>query len=73
MTIGRTFGVNFDHGDDFFTALTDFCRENGVPQGYIPMFIAGFAEAEIVGTCEKLADPQAPVWTKVHLTNAEAM
>ncbi|MEW1837513.1 DUF296 domain-containing protein [Nonomuraea angiospora] len=73
LTTGRTFGVTFDHGDDFMTALAKFCSEHGIRQGYIPMFIAGFAEAEIVGTCEKLENPEAPVWTKVHLTNAEVM
>src|SRR5205823_1393222 len=73
LSLGRTFGVAFDHGEDFFTALTDFCRNNGVRQGYIPMFIAGFSEAEIVGTCRKLDDPQAPVWDSVHLTNVEAI
>ncbi len=73
LTFGRSFGVAFDHGEDFFTALAEFCRTNGVRQGYIPMFIAGFAEAEIVGTCSKLDDPQAPVWSDVHLTNIEAL
>jgi len=37
------------------------------------MFIAGFSDVHIVGTCEKLQDPQAPVWTSVHLTNVEAL
>jgi predicted DNA-binding protein with PD1-like motif len=37
------------------------------------MFIAGLSTAEIVGTCERLADPNAPVWSKVHLTNVEAL
>jgi predicted DNA-binding protein with PD1-like motif len=37
------------------------------------MFLAGFSEAEIVGTCEKPTDPHAPVWTKVHLEDVEAM
>lgn len=73
LTTGRTFAVNFDHGDDFFPTLADFCRQNGVRHGYIPMFIAGFAEAEIVGACEKLEDPDAPVWSKVYLTGVEAM
>ncbi|MGH3830228.1 MAG: PPC domain-containing DNA-binding protein [Pseudonocardiaceae bacterium] len=73
LTTGRTFGIAFDHGDDFFDTLTAFCTANNVRQGYIPLFIAGFAEAEIVGTCEKLADPAAPVWSKVHLTNVEAI
>jgi predicted DNA-binding protein with PD1-like motif len=73
LKTGRTFGVAFDHGDDFMTALATFCRDNEVRQGYIPMFLAGFAEADIVGTCEKLDDPQAPVWSKVHMTNVEAL
>ena len=70
LVAGRTFGVTFDHGDEFFDALRKFCQENGVRQGYIPMFIAGFAEAEVVGTCEKLQDPAAPLWSGVHLENA---
>ena len=73
LSLGRTFGVAFDHGEDFFPALADFCRTNGVRQGYIPMFIAGFAEVEVVGTCSKLENPQAPVWSSVHLTNVEAL
>jgi predicted DNA-binding protein with PD1-like motif len=37
------------------------------------MFLAAFADADIVGACDKLDDPAAPVWSKVHLTNAEAL
>jgi predicted DNA-binding protein with PD1-like motif len=73
LTLGRTFVVVFDHGEDFFTALADFCRTHNVRQGYIPTFIAGFSEAGIVGTCAKLENPQAPVWSSVHLTNVEAL
>lgn len=73
LKAGRTFGVTFDHGDDFMSSLASFCQDNDVRQGYIPMFLAGLAEADIVGTCEKLEDPQAPVWAKVHVTNVEAM
>ncbi len=73
LTTGRTFGVTFDHGEDFFDALQKFCLTNHVRQGYIPMFIAGFAEAEVVGSCEKIENPLAPVWSKVHLTGLEAM
>jgi predicted DNA-binding protein with PD1-like motif len=72
LTLGRSFAVVFDHGDDFFSALFDFCRANDLRQGYIPGFIAGFKDVELVGTCEKLEDPQAPVWSKVHLSNVEA-
>jgi predicted DNA-binding protein with PD1-like motif len=71
--MGRTFVVHFDHGDDFYTALTEFCREHEVKQGFIPMFIAGMREVELVGTCEKLEDPDAPVWSAVHLENVEAI
>jgi hypothetical protein len=72
LTLGRSFAVAFDHGDDFFTALTEFCYHHGVRQGYIPGFIAGFSQVQIVGTCDKLDDPDAPVWTKVYLANVEA-
>ncbi|KNB53508.1 PPC domain-containing DNA-binding protein [Streptomyces caatingaensis] len=72
LTIGRTFGVTFDHGKDFFEALSTFCREHGVRQGYIPSFIGAFAEAEIVGACERLENPDAPVWSKTYVTNVEA-
>ncbi len=73
LTTGRTFGVAFEHGEDFFTTLAEFCRTNGIRHGYIPMFLAGFSEAFIVGACDKLDDPGAPVWSRVHLTNVEAL
>ncbi|MGH8908690.1 MAG: PPC domain-containing DNA-binding protein [Egibacteraceae bacterium] len=73
LKLGRTFGVTFDHGESFFDALAKFCADNGLRQGYIPMFLAGFKDVELVGTCEKLEDPQAPVWTRVHLDNVEAI
>jgi predicted DNA-binding protein with PD1-like motif len=62
-----------DHDEDFFPSLAAFCRDNNVQQGYIPFFIAGFAEVNIVGTCEKLDNSQAPVRSHVHLTNVEAV
>ncbi|WP_406474297.1 PPC domain-containing DNA-binding protein [Streptomyces platensis] len=73
LTIGRTFGVTFDHGDDFFEVLSVFCREQHIEQGYIPVFIGAFSEAELVGACEKLADPDAPVWARTHVQNVEAL
>ena len=73
LVIGRTFGVTFDHSDDFFEALSQFCADNGVRYGYIPMFIAGFAHVDVVGACEELDNPEAPVWSKVHLRNIEAL
>lgn len=73
LTLGRTFAVAFDHGEDFYATLDDFCRTNRIRQGFVPLFIAGFAEVDVVGTCAKLEDPQAPVWSAVHLTNVEAV
>ncbi|MET7951304.1 DUF296 domain-containing protein [Micromonospora sp. NPDC005324] len=73
LTPGRMIGVTFDHGEDFFSALADACRTNGVRHGYIPVFIAGFSSVEIVGTRQRLDNPQAPVWDRVHLSNVEAL
>ena len=73
VTTGRTFAVRFDHGEDFYTALADFCRSHNVRQGFIPMFIAGLRDVALVGSCEKLENPDAPVWSKVHLENVEAI
>ncbi|MFG2059395.1 PPC domain-containing DNA-binding protein [Micromonospora sp. NPDC048930] len=73
LTPGRMIGVVFDHGDDFFTALADACRAHDIKQGYVPMFIAGLSTAKIVGTCQRLDNPGAPVWTHVDLTNVEAL
>ncbi|MEU7171557.1 MULTISPECIES: PPC domain-containing DNA-binding protein [Micromonospora] len=73
LTPRRMIGVVFDHGDDFFTALAQACRAHDIKQGYIPMFIAGLSTAKIVGTCQRLDNPDAPVWTHVDLTNVEAL
>ncbi|MGW7522071.1 PPC domain-containing DNA-binding protein [Streptomyces sp. NPDC054783] len=70
---GRTFGVNFDHGEHFLPSLARFCRDNGIQQGYVPMFLAAFAETEIAGTCQRVEDPEAPVRLPVHLEKVEAM
>lgn len=72
LTIGRTFGLSFDHGEDLVGALREFCRANDVRQGYIPFFLAGFSALRIVGTCERLDEPVAPVRSGVYLTNVEA-
>lgn len=71
LTLGRSFVVAFDHGDDFLTALDDFCVQNEVRSGFV-RFIAGFREVNLVGACDKLENPDKPVWDKVHLENVEA-
>lgn len=73
LTTGRTFGVTFDHGEDFFDALGEFCQAAQIRQGYIPMFLAGFADAEIVGTCGRLTEPDRPLWDRVHVEHVEAL
>lgn len=73
VTTGRTIAVVFDHGEDFYSALDQACRAHDIRQGYIPMFIAGLATADLVGTCEHLPNPDAPVWSKVQLANIEAL
>lgn len=73
LNLGRSFAVVFQPDEDFYDTLTHFCQAHGVRQGYIPMFIAAFAEAEIVGTCQKPEDLNAPVWSSVHVDNVEAL
>jgi predicted DNA-binding protein with PD1-like motif len=73
MTTGRTIVAAFDHGEDFHTALDQVCAEHSIRQGYIPTFIAGFATVDLVGTCQHLNDPDAPVWSAVQLSNVEAI
>jgi predicted DNA-binding protein with PD1-like motif len=73
VTLGRTFGIRFDDGEDFFESLIKFCGHNGIRQGFIPSFLAGFSEAEIVGTCERVHDPRAPIWAPTYLTNLDAL
>ena len=67
LTAGRTFGIRFDPGETFFPALEEFCASHRIRYGYIPMFLAAFAEAEAVGACDKVEDPAAPVWSPVYL------
>jgi hypothetical protein len=73
LTIGRTFGVTFDHGEDFLGALARFCKDHEVRQGYLPMFIGAFSQAEIVGARGPLARPDAPLWDRVRIDTVEAL
>jgi predicted DNA-binding protein with PD1-like motif len=73
LKTGRTFGVNFDHGEDFLATLARFCADHDVRQGYVPMFLAAFTETEIAGTCQRVETAEAPVRLPVHLEKVEAM
>jgi hypothetical protein len=72
-TPGRAFGIRPDPGERFFPALAGFCDNHDVRHRYIPKFLAAFAEANVAGAGDKLDDPDAPVWSGVHLSNAEAL
>jgi len=73
LTLGRTFGVVFDHGDDFLPTLVRFCAQNGVSQAYLPGFLGAFSAAALIGTCEPPEDPMAPIWTRKELEYVEAV
>jgi hypothetical protein len=38
----------------------------------IPGFAAGFREVDVLGTCDRIENPNAPAWSKVHLETAKA-
>ena len=72
-TVGRTFGVAFEEGDDFITELTGLCAREGIRQGYIPVFLGAFHHAKVVGTCQTY-DPRAPMLSEhVDLDAVEAI
>ncbi|MFD9773392.1 PPC domain-containing DNA-binding protein [[Kitasatospora] papulosa] len=73
LTIGRTFGVAFDDGDDFLPQLGAFCTEYGIRSAYIPMFLGGFQSVKLVGTCDPIEDPSAPVWAATEYSTLEAL
>jgi len=73
LTLGRAFGVVFDHGDDFLPTLLRFCAENEVRQAYLPGFLGAFSQVGLVGTCEPVPDPQAPIWPRMRLEYVEAI
>jgi len=69
---GRTFMVRLEHGKDFMAKLKDFCRSNGVRQGYVPCFFGDFSEIYIVGSCGKSDNPSGPMLeSKAYFRNVE--
>src|SRR4051812_10114063 len=69
----RSFALVLEDGEDFHSSVTRFCSEQNIRQGYIPMFLAGMRNARLVGTCDKIEDPNAPVWSNVYVENIEAI
>ncbi|MGW1991348.1 PPC domain-containing DNA-binding protein [Embleya sp. NPDC001921] len=72
VNIGRTFGIAFDEGEDFLPQLVTFCAEHGIRAGYLPMFLGGFRRVRLVGTCERIENPDAPVWSAAEYETVEA-
>ncbi|MGH3430123.1 MAG: PPC domain-containing DNA-binding protein [Terriglobales bacterium] len=72
LTIGRTFGVAFGHGDDFFAELSEFCADKGIRYGYIPLFLGAFRQATIVGTCQE-HDADIPMFSHVDVEAVETL
>ncbi|WP_446040132.1 PPC domain-containing DNA-binding protein [Streptomyces sp. SID1121] len=70
---GRQFVLALDHGEDFLDGLTRFCEDQGIRSGYIPTFVGGFHSARLVGSCEPLADPEAPLWEEITINTLEAL
>jgi predicted DNA-binding protein with PD1-like motif len=70
---GRQFVLALDHGEDFLDGITKFCESRGIRSGYIPTFVGGFRSARLVGSCEPLADPEAPLWEEVTVETLEAL
>jgi predicted DNA-binding protein with PD1-like motif len=67
LKFGRVFGLTIENGEDFMEALAGFFKENNIRQAHIPSIVGAFSEARIVGTCEKLDDPNQPSYGHVYL------
>lgn len=73
LRTGRRFALVLQPGDDVTESLTTFCRENGVEQGYLPVFLGAFSALSLIGTCEPVDDEFEPMPKSVHLTNVEGI
>ena len=72
LRIGRTFGVTFDHADDFFTALTDSPREQR-HAGHHPDLHRRLRRGKNRRDLRKDRQSRCALWDSVYLTNVEAM
>lgn len=73
ITTGRRFAVVLQPGDDVMDSLGQFCRDNGVEQGYLPVFLGAFSALSIIGTCERVEDEFEPMPKAVDLSNVEGI
>lgn len=73
LTLGRSFALAFDDGEDLVDELTSFCRRTGIRQAIVPMFLGGFRRVGLVGTVGPLENPEKPLWEETVLTTVEAV
>jgi predicted DNA-binding protein with PD1-like motif len=71
LTIGRRFAVVLQPGDDVLPSIVEACRENGIEQGYIPVFLGAFRSVRLIGTSAPIEDDDAPLPDAVHVANVE--
>ncbi|MFH1127582.1 MAG: DUF296 domain-containing protein [archaeon] len=64
VTLGRTFIMKFDHGDDFLEELTKFIRQKKILAGTI-QFIGALKKAGVVVGPEKDELPVTPIWKQL--------
>lgn len=64
VTMGRSFILKFDHGDDFLEELKSFIKEKGIYAGTI-QFIGALKKAGVVVGPEKDELPPTPIWQKI--------
>lgn len=63
-TIGRTFVVRFDEGDDFLAGLTEVVRTENIRHGWFHV-IGGLREADVVIGPKEPVMPPEPIWQEV--------
>lgn len=63
-TVGRTFVVRFDHGDDFHGELLTLIKKENIRNGWFHC-IGGLLEADVVIGPKEPTMPPEPIWQEV--------
>ncbi|MDA3970930.1 MAG: DUF296 domain-containing protein [Desulfobulbaceae bacterium] len=63
-TMGRTFVVRFDHGDDFHGELLTLIKKENIRNGWFHC-IGGLLEADVVIGPKEATMPPEPIWQEV--------
>ncbi|GAA1237047.1 PPC domain-containing DNA-binding protein [Streptomyces rhizosphaericus] len=70
---GRQYVLALEHEEDLLNGLARFCADHDIRAAYIPTFVGGLRTARLVGTCEPLSDPEAPLWEEITVESLEAL